>query len=175
MDKLGNDFHKIEIRSLSDNVFKSIGDDWMLITAGTSNHFNMMTASWGTMGILWNKPISICFIRPQRYTYQFAEKYDYFTLSFFEEKYRKILQVCGSRSGRDIDKVEAAGLNPYETELGNIYYSQSRLFFECRKLYFGDLKQENFIIPDIASHNYPTGDYHRFYIGEIVNCYKKID
>lgn len=173
MDKIGNNFIKTGLISFHENIFKMIGDDWMLITAGKHDHFNMMTASWGTMGILWNKPIAICFIRPQRYTYQFAGKYDYFTLSFFEEKYRKILQICGSRSGRDTDKVEAAGLNPLETELGNICYAQSRLFIECRKLYFGDLKKENFVLPDIASHNYPTGDYHRFYIGEIVNYYKR--
>ena len=174
MKKFGNHFQSINPGSLSENVFKIIGDDWMLVTAGKPGDFNMMTASWGTMGILWNKPIAICFIRPQRYTRQFAEKYDYFTLSFFEEKHRKILQICGSRSGRDIDKVEATGLSPLETSIGNICYEQSRLFMECRKIYFGDIKDENFVIPEIARRNYPTKDYHRFYIGEIINCYQSI-
>lgn len=173
MDKLSNDFNKIDPVSLNENVFKIIGDDWMLITAGKADSFNMMTASWGTMGILWNKPIAICFIRPQRYTKQFTEKYDYFTLSFFEEKHRRILQICGSRSGKDTDKVKASGLIPYETGLGNICYEQSRMFLECRKLYFGDLRHENFIVPEIARQNYPTEDYHRFYIGEIINCYNR--
>ncbi len=173
MDKIDSRFKKVEVESLNENVFKLIGDDWMIITAGKSDNFNMMTASWGTMGILWNKPIAICFIRPQRYTYKFAEKYDYYTLSFFEEKYRKILQICGSRSGRNIDKIEATGLKPMETDLGNICYQQSRLFLECRKLYYSDLVPENFVIPEIARHNYPARDFHRFYIGEIVNCYKQ--
>jgi flavin reductase (DIM6/NTAB) family NADH-FMN oxidoreductase RutF len=171
MDKVSNNFKKVEVESLNENVFKIIGDDWMLITAGRIDNFNMMTASWGTMGILWNKPIAICFIRPQRYTYNFAEKYDYYTLSFFKEKYRNILQVCGSRSGRNINKVEATGLKPLVTALGNICYEQSRLFLECRKLYYNDLIPENFVIPEIAHQNYPTRDFHRFYIGEIVNCY----
>ncbi len=174
MDKPGNDFIKTEPGSLNENVFKIIGDDWMLITAGGRDNFNMMTASWGFMGIIWNKPVAVCFIRPQRYTRQFSEKYDYFTLSFFEEKYRKILQICGSRSGRDTNKVKATGLKPCETDLGNICYMQSRLFLECRKLYFGDLNKENFIVPEIADRNYPTEDFHRFYIGEIVNCFKKL-
>ena len=173
MDQISNSFKKVEVESLNENVFKIIGDDWMLITAGKSDNFNMMTASWGTMGILWHKPIAICFIRPQRYTYNFAEEYDYFTLSFFEEKYRNILQICGSRSGRNINKVEVTGLKPLETVLGNICYEQSRLFLECRKLYYNDLDPENFVIPEIAHQNYPTKDFHRFYIGEIVNCYKK--
>ncbi|UCH13654.1 MAG: flavin reductase [Bacteroidales bacterium] len=173
MDQIDNSYKKVEVESLNENVFKIIGDDWMLITAGKNDNFNMMTASWGTMGILWHKPIAICFIRPQRYTYKFAEEYDYFTLSFFEEKYRNILQICGSRSGRNINKVEATGLIPMETELGNICYKQSRLFFECRKLYYADLDPGNFIIPEIAQHNYPTKDFHRYYIGEIINCYKR--
>jgi flavin reductase (DIM6/NTAB) family NADH-FMN oxidoreductase RutF len=173
MDKVSNKFKKVEVESLNENVFKMIGEDWMLITAGRIDNFNMMTASWGTMGILWNKPIAICFIRPQRYTYNFAEKYDYYTLSFFEEKYRNILQICGSRSGRNIDKIEATGLKPLATDLGNICYEQSRLFFECRKLYYNDLIPENFVIPEIAQRNYPTRDFHRFYFGEIVNCYNQ--
>jgi flavin reductase (DIM6/NTAB) family NADH-FMN oxidoreductase RutF len=173
MKKMKDNFKNIDAGLLNENVFRLIGDDWMLVTAGKIDHFNTMTASWGTMGILWNKPIAICFIRPQRYTWQFAEKYDYYTLSFFEEKYRKILQICGKKSGRDTDKIKVSGLVPYETELGNICYEQSRLFFECRKLYFGDLKKENFIVPEIAFMNYPASDFHRFYIGEIVNCFQR--
>ena len=173
MDEIGNNFKKTEVESLDENVFRLIGDDWMLITAGDQNDFNMMTASWGTMGILWNKPIAVCFIRPQRYTYKFANKYEYFTLSFFDEKYRNILQICGARSGKDTDKVQVTGLRPMRTKLGNICYEQSRLFFECRKLYFHDLHPDNFIIPRIADFNYPTKDFHRLFIGEIVNCYRK--
>ena len=173
MDKIGNNFSKTEVGFLDENVFKLIGDDWMLITAGNADDFNMMTASWGTMGVLWNKPIAVCFIRPQRYTFKFAVKYDYFTLSFFYEKYRNILQLCGSRSGRNVNKVEATGLRPLLTNLGNICFEQSRLFFECRKLYCQDLKPENFVIPEIATLNYPSKDFHRLFIGEIVNCYHK--
>ena len=78
-------FKTISPESLNDNFFRRIDREWMLITAGTLTRFNTMTASWGTLGILWHKPIAICFIRPQRFTFQFAEKHNYFTLSFLEE------------------------------------------------------------------------------------------
>ena len=76
------DFKSLKVDQLNDNFFKTIGDDWMLITAGTRNSFNTMTAGWGTCGILWNRPVAICFVRPQRYTYKFMEEGKYFTLSF---------------------------------------------------------------------------------------------
>ena len=91
---------KIEAKNIDKNVIKLIGQDWMLVTAGDQEKFNMMTASWGSMGYLWNKPVVMVFVRPQRYTFEFTEKKDEFTLSFFDEKYRHALNVCGSVSGR---------------------------------------------------------------------------
>ncbi len=158
---------------LSENFFKLIKNDWMLITAGNIGSFNTMTASWGTMGILWNKPIAVCFIRPHRFTYEFAEKYEYFTLSFFNEQYREVLDFCGTHSGRDIDKVSQTGLKPVETALGNITFEQSRLVLECRKIYADTLKPENFILAEVAKKNYPAQDFHKFYIGEIIGCYER--
>ena len=81
---------------VKDNVFKLIGDDWMLITAGDIESYNIMTASWGTMGELWHKKICICFVRPTRYTFEFMNKADLFTLSFYDDKYREILNFCGT-------------------------------------------------------------------------------
>lgn len=164
-------FKKTDIKHLKDNFFKVLDDEWMLITAGNSTDFNMMTASWGTMGILWNKPVAVCFIRPHRYTFQFAEKSDFYTLSFFKTSDRKILNFCGNKSGRDIDKVKETGLIPMITENGNIGYRQARMVMECRIIYTDYLEEDRFIIPEVALRNYPSKDFHRFYIGEIVNCY----
>ena len=133
-----------------------------------------MTASWGTTGILWNKPIAICFIRPHRHTFQFADRYDYYTLSFFEEKYRDILNYCGAHSGKNVDKIGQTGLKMLETSHGNVTFEQARLVLECRKLYSDLLKPECFIDPLIEKKNYPSKDYHRFFIGEIVECFKKL-
>ena len=124
--------------------------DWMLVTAGTMEDFNTMTASWGHMGILWHLPIAIAYIRPQRYTFGFANRYDYYTLSFFTEEYRPALQFCGSKSGRDYDKVAETGLTPVQTDRGNVIFEEARLILECRKVYVDDLKKENFLYPEIA-------------------------
>ena len=167
-------FKSADPDSLTDNFFKEIHKDWMLITAGDSDHFNTMTASWGTMGILWNKRIAICFIRPTRFTYQFAEKSPFFTLSFFDSEYQDALSFCGCNSGRNVDKIAATGLKPVETPDGNITFMQSRLVFECRKLYADMIRNENFIDTGLVNLHYPRKDYHKFYIGEIEKCYKRI-
>lgn len=159
--------------ALNENFFRLINKDWMLVTAGNAQHFNTMTASWGALGILWNKHIAICFIRPHRYTFGFADHSDYYTLSFFDETYRDILNYCGSYSGRNVDKMAITGLKPVETALGNIIFQQARLILECRKIYADFLKPEYFIDPSIDGKIYPAKDYHKFFIGEIVECYIK--
>ena len=103
---------KLEVKDLKENFFEAIGKEWMLVTAGTKEKFNTMTASWGGIGWLWNKPVAFVFIRPERYTYEFVEKNDYLTLSFLGEENKKIHAVCGSKSGRNIDKVKETGLKP---------------------------------------------------------------
>jgi len=159
---------------LNENFFRLINRDWMLVTAGSIDHFNTMTASWGTTGILWNKPIAVCFIRPHRYTFEFAEKYDFYTLSFFDNQHRESLNYCGAHSGRNVDKMATTGLVPIVTPHGNIAYEQSRLVIECKKLYSDFLKEQNFIDKTLITRNYPQKDFHKFFIGEIVGCYERL-
>jgi flavin reductase (DIM6/NTAB) family NADH-FMN oxidoreductase RutF len=161
----------IQPTEIPDNVFKLIGDDWMLITAGAQDSFNTMTASWGFMGVLWHKTVAVCFIRPQRYTFAFADESGGYSLSFFTEQYRKALQFCGANSGRDCDKIEETGLTPFTTQAGNIAFEEARLVIDCRKIYSDDLKESAFIVPELVSKNYPARDFHRFFIGEIVGVY----
>jgi flavin reductase (DIM6/NTAB) family NADH-FMN oxidoreductase RutF len=167
-------FQTTDPEALSEKFFKLINRDWMLITAGKPGHFNTMTASWGTIGILWNKPIAVCFIRPHRYTFEFAEQYGNFTLSFFSEQYKEVLSYCGAHTGRKVDKMANTGLTPIETPNGAIAFEQSRLILDCKKLYADYLKEENFLIKNLISRNYPRKDFHRFYIGEIEGCYIKV-
>lgn len=162
-------FKNIEPEQITDSVFNLLAKDWMLITAGDKDKFNMMTASWGGFGVLWNKKIAWCVVRPQRYTYEFMESANVFTLSFFEEKYRKALELCGTRSGRDIDKMKAAGLTPLFTDLNGVCFSEARLVLECRKIYFQDIDPKHFLDASIDA-NYPQKDYHRMYLGEITSC-----
>lgn len=161
---------KIDLYKIIPEPFRLIGEGWMLITAGNLLSFNTMTASWGGFGILWNVPVAFCFIRPTRYTWGFANKFPDFTLSFFEEKYRSILEFCGSHSGLQVNKIKETGLIPFETDMGNISFEQAGIVLECRKLYFDDFKPDQF--QDKKIHNaYPKKDYHRMFVGEIVNSY----
>jgi flavin reductase (DIM6/NTAB) family NADH-FMN oxidoreductase RutF len=164
----------IDPYNIDESVFRLIDKDWMLITAGRTGHFNTMTASWGGFGILWNLPIAYIFVRPQRFTYEFLEQYESFTLCFFGPGHRKMLNFCGSRSGRDTDKIAKTGLIPVETKNGNIWFQDARLVFECHKIYFQDLQPANFLDPKIQN-NYPLKDYHRMYFGKIENSWIKED
>jgi len=165
-------FSKIPVKELNENVFRQIGDDWMLITAGTPDKFNTMTASWGTLGVLWHLPVAICFVRPHRYTFEFMETSDHYTLCFLEDQHKNILQFCGTRSGKDTDKIAETGLQSLTTENGNIYYEQCKLVLECRKLYSDWLKEDKFLVDNLSGKNYPKKDFHKFYVGEIISCLK---
>ena len=164
-----SDYRSVAPATLPDNFFSRIGEDWMLITAANSEgKVNTMTASWGCAGILWNKPVAICFIRPQRHTYAFTEEADTLTLSFFpKDTYRDALRFCGTKSGRDVDKFAATGLTAETTAEGTPYVGEANLVLVCRKLYADDLKEGCFVDPDMLKH-YAAKDYHRFYICEII-------
>lgn len=164
---------KINPKELEVNPIELIGDHWMLVTAGNMGSFNTMTASWGAMGELWNKPVAFIFVRPQRYTFQFVEREDIFTLSFFEPAYRPALTLCGNTSGRDTDKVAKTGLTPYATEKESVAFREARMVLECRKLYSEPLKKERFVDGKIPDKLYPEDDFHVMYVAEIVNAWVK--
>jgi flavin reductase (DIM6/NTAB) family NADH-FMN oxidoreductase RutF len=164
-------FRTVDPFGLKDNVFKLIDKDWMLVTAGSLKSWNTMTASWGGLGVLWNKPVAFAFVRPTRHTYRFMEKADRFTLSFFTPKYRKALAFCGTHSGRDCDKAKETGLSPVSPAAGTVTFAQARLVLVCRKLYTTDIDPARFLDTKI-DRNYPRKDYHRLYIGEVVRCLK---
>ncbi len=166
-------FQSISPEEIPGNTIRTIGRDWMLVTAGTKEKFNTMTASWGGIGHLWNKPVAFIFIRPQRYTFGFLEEQETFTLSFFGGQYREALTVCGTLSGRDVNKVERAGLTPHYTENGNVAFEEATLVLECKKLYADFFHKESFIDADIVRLDYPEEDFHKVYIAEIVNVWEK--
>jgi flavin reductase (DIM6/NTAB) family NADH-FMN oxidoreductase RutF len=170
-EKTAMGWNEIKPEMLTDNPFTLIGKDWMLITAGTTDTYNTMTASWGGLGVLWERKVAFCFIRPTRYTYEFMEKSDMYSLSFFEEQHRKVLTFCGSHSGRDMDKIKGAGLTPKKDD-GVVYFDEARLVLVCRKIYFQDIMPDRFLDQKI-NEMYPQKDYHRMYVGEIVKCLRR--
>ena len=164
-------FNQIDVKSIKDNPFSLIGDEWMLITSGAPENFNTMTASWGGVGILWKKNVCFIFVRKSRYTYEFIEKNDTLTLSFFPEEYRNALAFCGSHSGRDVDKCKQTGLVPVNLD-GDVTFEQARLVLKCKKMYYNDIEQGSFLSPEIAI-NYSDGDFHRVYYCEITHAFEK--
>lgn len=166
------EFMTVSPEELAENPFSMIGKDWMLITAGTPESCNTMTASWGSVGVLWNKPIAIAYVRPTRYTYGLMEQAERFTLSVLPNEYRDALRLCGSMSGRDGDKFAAAGLTVCETN-GVAAVAQARLILVCRKLYVQDIKENGFVDKSLLSH-YNANDFHRQYIGEIEAVLKHV-
>ena len=166
-------WQQIGVKEIKDNSVVLFADDWAIITAGTSEHFNMMTASWGSMGNLWNKPVAVCFVRPQRYTFEFTEREPSYTLTFFDESYREQLQYLGTVSGRNEDKVKGSGLTPKVLPSGNISFEEARLIIECKKIYADFFAEESFIDTTIVPAVYPNKDFHRVYIGEITDVWEK--
>ncbi len=147
--------------------FTLIGKEKLLVSAGKEGDFNTMTASWGTMGVLWNKNVVNVVIRPQRYTYQFFEREDHFTVSVLQPGNEDAYRICGTKSGRDCDKVALAGLTPYFEE-NAVTFEQSRLAIVCKKIYVQDFDPAGFLDNGIEKH-YPIQDYHRLYCGEILD------
>lgn len=163
---------KIDIKALDGNVVSLFDDKWCLITAGTPESYNTMTASWGAMGELWNKDVCFAFIRPQRYTKEFVEREEFFTLSFFSEEYKKALTFCGRNSGRDYDKAKETGLTPMAID-NSMSFEESEIIIVCKKIAQQEITPDGFIDSEIDGKNYPLKDYHTMYIGEVISCYTK--
>lgn len=145
-------------------------ETWFLLTCGdfSINKFNTMTVSWGSIGILWNKPIVQVVVRPSRFTHEFMQAYPDFSLCALPEKHRKALQLLGSTSGRDRDKVTDSGLTACRGSLiQSPCFAEAKLVIECRKIYTDLFDPQNFLDPAIEKH-YPGADYHQVYIGEVL-------
>lgn len=164
---------EMDLRQLRLNPMTLIGRDWWLVTAGRAESFNTMTASWGHLGAIWSRPgegsmpTAVIYVRPQRYTKEFLDREPRFSLSVLGEEHRAALNHLGSHSGRDGDKVSAAGLTPVAAE-GTVYFAEAKLVLICRTLYRAPLLESAFLDRDIVARNYPDRDFHVQYVGEIV-------
>lgn len=165
-------YKQIKPDKIPGNIIKMLNEDWMLITAGNDKQFNMMTASWGGLGVLYGKPTAICFINPTRYTYQLMEQNDTYTLTFYTEAYREALQYCGSNSGRDTDKVKGSGLTPVTTPVGSKAFAEAWLIIECRKLVGQSLSYDGLFDEEVKTE-WMGKQLHKMYIGEIINVWLK--
>lgn len=157
-------FREISAKEISDNLIKMIADEYMLITAGDREGHNMMTASWGFAGEMWGSDCVMAVVRPQRYTMEFLEKQDYFTLSFYGDN-KGIHKICGGKSGRDCDKTALTGLTPVFQD-NTVYFDEARAVIVCKKQYVQKMDEACFT--DTAPLKwYPDKDYHYMIIGRI--------
>lgn len=166
------DFKEIKVADLQFNPFYKIGNEWMLITAGGKEKFNTMTASWGGVGVLWSENVVTTYIRPGRYTKEFVDANDTFTISFFGPEYRNALNICGSVSGRDEDKVTKAGLTPYSID-GTVAFEEASMILVCKKMYQDTIKPEKFDSAENIERWYPEKDYHTMYISKVLKVLVK--
>lgn len=161
-----NQFNEIKSEELNESAFKLIGKDWMLITSEKEGNVNTMTASWGGLGIMWGKDVAYIVVRPQRYTKEFIDTDGRFTLTFFDNNYKKQLGYLGSTSGRTEDKITKSGLTVAYVD-NNPYFEEGKVILSCRKLYSQYLKPENFVDNALCEKWYPEKDYHEMYIAEV--------
>lgn len=155
------------MNSVKMDVYETFHRSWALLTAGNEGDFNTMTVSWGGLGCLWNKPVATVYVRPSRFTYEFMEKQDYFTLSFYPEEYKPALGLLGRESGRDGDKVVKSGLTPVPFRQG-VTFAEAKTTLLCKKLYWQDMEADRFP-QDVKEKFFGPGEtVHRLYIGEIL-------
>ena len=156
-------FKEINPKDLDENFIKLIADEWMLVSAGKRQKYNMMTASWGFAGEMWGADSVMTVIRPQRYTLEFINDNDYFTLSFYGDN-KEIHKVCGSKSGRDTDKTALTGLTPVFSD-NTVYFNEARLVLVCKKQYVQQMDESCFT--DKEPLRWYNGDLHYMVIGKI--------
>jgi len=160
----------IDTKDFTTRIHHLWNDQWLLLTAGdfASGHFNTMTVAWGSLGVMWNRPFAQVVVRPTRYTYEFMNQYDSFTLTAFPAAHKKALGLLGSQSGRDGDKIAESGLTPVAaSQVAAPLFAEAELCIECKKMYHADMAEGTFLDKTLHSH-YPDKDYHRIYFGEIL-------
>ena len=159
-------FKKISPQELADNPFKLFGTDWALLTVKKGDKINPMTVGWGGLGVMWGKNVAYAVVRPERYTHTMLDTEERFSLTVFDESYKKELGICGRLSGRDTDKVAECGFTPLLS--GDVpYFEEARLAIICKKLYATDFKREDFLCPPEFVDKWYGGGFHTLYIAEI--------
>jgi|YNPMSStandDraft_2_1061718.scaffolds.fasta_scaffold00023_24 flavin reductase (DIM6/NTAB) family NADH-FMN oxidoreductase RutF len=167
-------FRKVQPDSLNFfNVFEWIGENWMLVVGGTKDSYNMMTASWGGFGVVWNEPVAFVLVRPSRYTYEFLLRYSNFSLVFLPPSHRNILEICGAKSGREINKMNLPNLTPFSLPSEAVGFEEAELIFSCSSNFHQPIDPKALLREDIRKAFYPQGDYHEIFIATICEIWEK--
>lgn len=167
------EWQEITPRDIEGNPVRLFADEWFELAAGKEGNMNLMTIAWGTLGELWSRPVVIVYVSTSRYTYEFMEKNDYFTVTHYPASMREKLQYLGTASGRNEDKVKGAGLTVEYTDLGNPIFAEADLAIECKKIYAEQFKADLMPLEQRQWYDETGNGIHVAYIGEIVHVWKK--
>lgn len=154
------------------NPFQAIGKEWMLLTAGDKGKVNTMTASWGGLGVMYGKNVAFIVVRPQRYTKEFIDREETFSLSFLDTSYRKVLNYLGTVSGRTEDKIANSGLT-LDRYQQTPYFTEANHVLICKKIFSQPISGEALLDKTMDTTWYPAKDYHTLYIAEITSILKE--
>ena len=161
-------FQPYPVHLLDFNPFEKIGNDWAALTSAKEDNVNSMTISWGGVGVLWGKNVAFIFVRDSRYTKEFIDANEFFSITFLSEQYRDALNYCGSHSGRDEDKFAAAGLT-LATRHNIPYVDEGNFVLLCEKMSATRITEDSFLLPEIKEKWYKDGDMHTMYVAEIID------
>lgn len=166
-------FEKISIFDVNENAVKLFKIDNPIVVFGDINKHNGLTVAWGTLGCLWSKDIATVYVKPNRYSFEFANNCEYFSIVWFDESIRKeINRVYGSMSGKNVDKEKLCNLTPIELD-NSVAYKEASLVIVCKKIYQNPLNKDNILSEEVLSKPlYQDGLFHSEYYGEIVSVYK---
>ena len=164
----------VDPKTLKPEVYQAFGTQYALLTAGDRDCCNTMTIGWCQLGRLWNQPVCTVYVRPERYTYEFTEKHDYFTVSVMPLEAKQTMAFCGSKSGRDVDKIKECGLTLCYGKEDAPFFDEAELVLVCKKIYMQDL-EPNGVLEDekILSFYGENGGWHRMYVGRVEEAYLK--
>lgn len=166
-------FKTIQPTEIKVNLAELFAHRPALLTAGDADGFNTMIIGWGAIGPLWFRMTASVYVRPCRYTFKYMESGDYFSICFFKSDMRQRLKICGEKSGKDVDKVKECGLTPLTADCGAVYFEQAELAVICKKQFCHDFAPDDFVSDQIPME-YDYKDFHRMYIGEIIEVLEKV-
>lgn len=165
--------HPVDPKTLTPEIFRIFGTQNALLTAGDKERCNTMTIGWCQLGFVWNQPVCTVYVRPERYTYEFTEANDHFTVSVLPGEYKKTMAFCGTKSGRDVDKVRECGLTVCYGAGGAPFFDEAELVLVCKKVYVQDMVPTAVADGTNVLPFYKQGGWHRMYMGEVVEAYIK--
>jgi flavin reductase (DIM6/NTAB) family NADH-FMN oxidoreductase RutF len=166
-------FKKINAYEIEGNSIKLFKSDCPIVVFGNLDKHNGLTVAWGTLGCLWSKEIATVYVKPTRYSFDFANSCEYFTIMWFDELKDEVNKVFGFKSGRDVNKEQLCNLTPLELD-GAVAYKEASLIIVCKKIYQNPINKDNILSEEVLNKPlYQDGLFHYEYFGEIVSVYKK--